>query len=143
MLQELLKSLEDQVSLWPGVSVREHRFGGREFSVGRLEVGHTHGDGFVDIPFPPRLRDQVLLEGMAQKHRWAPESGWATLQVRCNEDVQRALRLLRLSYLCYVLKAVPEPRKRFDAESKALALSPRLRNLLYDFVPCGCETAAA
>jgi hypothetical protein len=142
MTPELLKILEEKVSLWPGVSVHPHRFGGREFCLGRLEVGHTHSDGSVDIPFPRALHDQLLSEGLAQKHHWVPDSGWTTFMVRVHQDVEHALRLLRLSYLRYVLKAVPDPGKRFETESEQLGLSPQIRNLLRMFVPLSQEVAA-
>jgi hypothetical protein len=35
-----LKKLEDEVSAWENVSVRPHRFGGREFLIRSAEVGH-------------------------------------------------------------------------------------------------------
>lgn len=142
MTPELLKSLEEELSLWPGVSVKPHRFGGREFCVGALEVGHTHRDGVIDIPFPRPLHDQLLAEGLADEHHWAPDSGWTTFRLRCQKDLQRALQLLRLSYLRYVLKAVPDPGKRFEAESEQLGLSPMIKNLLRRFVPLIQEMAA-
>lgn len=132
---ESLKKLQEQVSAWPGISVHPHRFGGREFCLGSAEVGHMHNDGAVEIPFPRAFRDALLAEGLAQQHRWVPESGWITFAVRGEEDAAHALWLLRLSYLRYALKAVPDPGKRFEEESERLRLSPRLKALLQRFVP--------
>jgi hypothetical protein len=130
-----LKKLQEQVSTWPGISVHPHRFGGREFCLGSSEVGHVHRDGAVEIPFPRALRDALLAEGHAQEHRWAPDSGWVTFPVQREQDAEHALWLLRLSYLRYALKAVPDPGKRFEEESKRLGLSSRLKSLLERFVP--------
>jgi hypothetical protein len=135
MVPELLKILEEGVSSWPGVSVQPHRFGGREFCLGRLEIGHAHKDGTIDIPFPRALHDQLLAEGQAEQHHWVPDSGWTTFRVRTHEDLEPALRLLRLSYLRYVLKAVPDPGQRFETESQQLRLSPRIKDLLRRFAP--------
>ncbi len=132
---ESLKKLEEQVSVWPGISVHPHRFGGREFCLGSSEVGHMHNDGAVEIPFPRAFRDALLSEGLAQEHRWVPDSGWTTFTVRDEQDAAHASWLLRLSYLRYALKAVPDPRKRFEEESQRLRLSPRLKSLLERFVP--------
>lgn len=142
MIPDLLKSLEEQVSLWPGVSVHPHRFGGREFCLGRLEIGHTHSDGTVDIPFPSALHNQLLVEGLAEQHHWVPDSGWTTFHIREAQDIRHASQLLRLSYLRYVLKAVPDPGKRFEVESAQLHLSPRMRCLLQEFIPLAQSMAA-
>jgi hypothetical protein len=132
---ESLKKLEEQVSMWPGISIHPHRFGGREFCLGSAEVGHMHYDGAVEIPFPRTFRDALLDEGLAQVHRWVADSGWVTFSVRGDQDTEHALWLLRLSYLRYALKAVPDPRKRFEEESQRLGLSPRVKSLLERFVP--------
>ena len=142
MTPDLLKNLEAKVSLWPGIKVHPHRFGGREFSLGRLEVGHAHNDGVVDIPFPRLLRDQLLAEGLVQEHHWVPDSGWSTYRVQSEADMAQALRLLRLSYLRYVLKAVPDPGMRFEIESEELHLSSKVKDLLRKFVPLTHQAAA-
>lgn len=143
MTSELLHSLEENVSLWPGVSAHPHRFGGREFSIGKLEIGHTHADGTIDIPFPRPLHDELLAEGLAEQHQWVPDSGWTTFRLRSCGDITRALQLLRLSYLRYVLKAVPDPGKRFESETEKLQFSPRIKNILRQFVPRVHQEAAA
>ena len=127
MTSELLQNLEENVSLWPGVSSHPHRFGGREFSIGTLEIGHTHADGTIDIPFPRPLHDELLAEGLAEQHQWVPDSGWTTFRLRSCGDITQALQLLRLSYLRYVLKAVPDPGKRFESETAKLQVSLALR----------------
>ena len=71
-----LKKLEEEVSAWPQVSVRPHRFGGKEFRFGSAEIGHVHVGGVVDIPFPRSIRDALLAEGLAEEHHWVPNSGW-------------------------------------------------------------------
>jgi len=130
-----LKKLEEAVSTWANISVHAHRFGGREFRFGSAEVGHVHIGGVVDIPFPRPLRDALLAAGFAEGHRWVPNSGWTTFQVRGENDLKHALWLLRLSYLRYALKASADPRSVFEQETEALHLSPEFRSLLEPFVP--------
>ncbi len=137
-----LKTLEDQVCAWPGVSAEPHRFGGRGFRLGKLEIGHMHYDGAVEIPFPRAIRDQLLKEGLAERHRFVPDSGWVTFYVRTEDDLRHAAWLMRLSYLRFALKAVPDPGKRFEQESERLRLNPQMRALLARFVP-GSQTIAA
>ena len=130
-----VKELESRVSQWPYISVHPHRFGGREFLFGKAEVGHVHTGGVVDIPFPRPIRDALLAEGFAQQHRWVPNSGWITFRIRSEQDLKHALWLTRLSYLRYLLKAAPDPRKIFEQESEQLHLNPRFESLLEPFVP--------
>jgi hypothetical protein len=121
-----LKKLEDEVSVWPQISVHPHRFAGREFRFGSAEVGHVHTGGIVDIPFPRSVRDALLAEGLAEGHRWVPNSGWITFHVRSDEDLKHALWLIRLSYLSYLLKSATDPRKLLEQESERLHLSPKI-----------------
>jgi len=130
-----LVKLEEEVSAWPNISVHPHRFGGREFLFGAAEVGHVHIGGIVDIPFPRSIHDALLSEGLAEEHRWVPNSGWVTFRILSEEDLQHALWLMRLSYLRYSLKTAANPRKLFEQEGEQLRLSPRFKSLLEPFVP--------
>jgi hypothetical protein len=137
----LLNGLKEQVSAWPQVSSHNHRFGGQEFRVGSAEVGHVHNSGVVDIPFPRAFRDELLARGLAEEHRWAPNSGWVTFRVRGDDDVERAVWLMRLSYLRHALKAAADPRQLLEEESKSLRLDSRFGELLGRFVPSRTQPA--
>jgi hypothetical protein len=86
------------VKAWPEVEVAPHRFGGVEFRVGRRELGHLHGDRIVDLPFPRRVRDQLIAAGRARPHHVLPDSGWVTAPIGTPEQVADAIELFRLSY---------------------------------------------
>lgn len=92
------KQIEQAVTSWPGVTVSPHRFGGIEFRVGRRELGHLHGDRLADLPFPVRVREQLVAAGKAERHHVLPESGWVTIRLRRREDVAIAIELFRLNY---------------------------------------------
>jgi hypothetical protein len=63
------------------MTVRDHRFGGREFRLGAREVGHLHGDRQADIAYPRPVRDAVVGGGLAGPHHLFPDSGWVTYRV--------------------------------------------------------------
>jgi hypothetical protein len=138
-----LKKLESDISGWPNISILPHRFGGKEFRFKSAEVGHVHMGGVVDIPFPRAVRDALLAEGLAAEHRWVPNSGWITFQIRSDEDFKHALWLMRLSYLRYALKSASDPRGLLEQETEALQLSPRFRSLLEPFVRKTAEPLSA
>jgi predicted DNA-binding protein (MmcQ/YjbR family) len=83
---------------WEGVTAHEHRFGGTEFRLGRREIGHIHGDALVDIPFPKKVRDEVVATGRAEPHHVLPESGWISFYLHEPADVEQAIDLLRQSF---------------------------------------------
>ena len=86
------------VGRWPGVSSAPHRFGGTEWRLGKREIGHVHGDQMVDIPFPKKLRDELVAARQAQPHHVLPDSGWVSLSLNRDEDLKWAVVLLRHSY---------------------------------------------
>ena len=87
-----------EVGAWDGVTVHPHRFGGVEFRVGRRELGHLHGSRLADLPFPTRVRERLVAEGKAQPHDILPESGWVSVPIRTDDDVQRVVELFRMNY---------------------------------------------
>ncbi|NWF64938.1 MAG: DUF5519 family protein [Chloroflexi bacterium] len=86
------------VTSWEGVTVAPHRFGGVEYVIGKREVGHIHGDHMADIPFPKKVRDELVAAGRAQPHHLLPETGWITFYLRQEDDVEKAIELFRESY---------------------------------------------
>ena len=64
---------------------------------GAPEDGH-HGDSLVDIPFPKKVRDEIVAAGRAQPHHILPETGWVSFYIRQEHDVENAISLLRESY---------------------------------------------
>lgn len=86
------------VSNWEKVEAHPHRFGGTEFRIGSREIGHIHADHLVDIPFPTKVRDELVAAGQAEPHHILPETGWVSFYIREEIDVQKAIDLLQRSY---------------------------------------------
>ena len=86
-----------EVSSWEGVSVREHRMGGVEFRLGLRELGHLHGT-IADLPFPRRVRDELVAAGRARPHHVLPRSGWVTVPMRTASEVASVIELFRQNY---------------------------------------------
>lgn len=86
------------VGSWPGVEIGPHRFGGVEFRLGRRELGHLHGDRIADLPFPRRVRDELIESGRARAHHVLPDSGWVTASIAGPDGADGVIELFRLSY---------------------------------------------
>lgn len=78
----------EAVSSWDGVTSQPHRFGGVEYVLGSREIGHIHGDHLVDIPFPKKVRDQIVAADRAQPHQILPEGGWVSFYLQQEADVK-------------------------------------------------------
>lgn len=98
---DVIDALSAEVGSWPGVEITEHRFGGIEFRAGRREIGHVHalpaGKSFADLPFPRRVRDELIEAGRARRHHALPDSGWLTVPIRTPSDVQAAIEIFRMN----------------------------------------------
>ncbi len=92
------EKIRNAVLGWPGVTAHPHRFGGTEFRLGQREIGHVHGDWLVDIPFPTKVRRELVAAGLAEPHHVLPDSGWISFYPRQEDDIEHALALLRRSY---------------------------------------------
>jgi luciferase-like monooxygenase len=83
---------------WEGVSTTSHRFGGLEYLLDTRELGHIHGDHMLDIPFPKKVRDEIVSQQLAEPHHILPETGWVSFYIRQEEGIHKAIDLLRRSY---------------------------------------------
>ena len=90
--------IQSELLSWPHVEAHPHRFGGMEYRIGRRELGHIHGDHLVDLPFPMKVRDEVVTAGLAEPHHLLPDTGWVSVYLREAADVDRALALFRRSF---------------------------------------------
>ena len=98
MSHTIAERIEREIASWPDVTVAPHRFGGREFRVGRRELGHLHGNRLADLPFPVRVREQLVREGRAEPHHVLPESGWVSRRIRGEDDIDAVIALFRMNY---------------------------------------------
>ena len=120
-VNKISEVIEQELLRWPGVTACMHRFGGREFRVGRREIGHLHGDRVADLPFPRVVRDELVSRGMASVHHHLPDSGWVSFFIGDMKDVPALLELFRRNYKR--LNPLSQ-RNQDDTTSPALDLSP-------------------
>lgn len=112
MINHAQTTIEHTLTSWSGVEAKAHRFGGREFTLGKREIGHIHGNRMVAIPFPVKIRKQLVAAGEAEPHHILPESGWVSFYIREAGNVDKALALLERSYnLALAQKARREERE--------------------------------
>ena len=97
-MASIRERIEREVRDWPRVEEKPHRFNGVEFRVNGHEIGHLHGGRWVDLPFPVRVRKELVAAGRAQLHHVLPQTGWVSYPIRGEEDVEGALELFRLNY---------------------------------------------
>jgi len=98
MNDEPLVQIEREVESWSGVATGDTGRGGLQFSYGRVELGHLHGSSFADLPFPKKVRDELIAQGRASVHDPLPNSGWVRRRIYDPEDVEAVIELFRMNY---------------------------------------------
>jgi hypothetical protein len=98
MNDELLTMIEREVKSWPGVTTGDTGRGGLQFSYGRVEIGHLHGSSFADLPFPKKIRDELIARGRASVHPPLPDSGWVRRRMDSPDDAEAVIELFRMNY---------------------------------------------
>jgi Family of unknown function (DUF5519) len=98
MNQEPLTQVEREVASWPGVSTGDTGRGGLQLNYGKVELGHLHGSSFADLPFPKRIRDELIAEGRASVHPPLPDSGWVRRRMDGPGDAEAVIELFRMNY---------------------------------------------
>ncbi len=98
LLAMVKRDIAAELASWDGVSVLPHRFGGVEFRLGRVELGHLHGNRLADLPFPKSIRNELIDTGRAVPHHVLPDSGWVSRPIKNDEDAAEAIALFRLNY---------------------------------------------
>jgi hypothetical protein len=96
--QSIAEQIHSEVASWPDVTVEMHGRGMIFFRVGRREIGHLHGNQLADLPFPVRIRKELVAAGKADLHYLHPKSGWITYYIRNESDVEPILNLFKLNY---------------------------------------------
>src|ERR1700704_3388156 len=97
-MDSIATAIEREVLSWTGTTAEPHRFGGIEFRVNHHEMGHLHGSRLADLPFPVRVRKELVAAGRAQPHHVLPDSGWVSYPIRDASDVPAVIALFRLNF---------------------------------------------
>lgn len=97
-LLDIIDEIEQEVLSWEGTSICAHRFGGVQFNVGDREIGHVHGNGYLDILFSKKVKIELLQQSLVEEHHVFKKSGWVTLKIRHKNDKKVAFELLRSAY---------------------------------------------
>jgi hypothetical protein len=97
-MENVAERIAREVLSWAGTSTQPHRFGGLEFRYAGHELGHLHGSRQADLPFPMRVREELVAAGRASPHHVLPQTGWVTYYIHGEDDLARVVALFRLNY---------------------------------------------
>jgi hypothetical protein len=92
-----ISAIESMVCQWPGMRVGIHRLGGIGFFCRGKEFSHIHGNGLLDCFVGRAERDRLVASGLALPHHVFPNSGWISVWIEDESDVEAALRLIRIA----------------------------------------------
>ncbi|MGZ8890885.1 MAG: MFS transporter [Nitrososphaeraceae archaeon] len=94
----ITENIKKEILSWPGVTSNPYQFGGIEFRVNKRDMGHIHGEKLADLPFPIKLRNEIIASGKALPHIIYPESMWVSYIIHSEEDTPKIIDLFRLQY---------------------------------------------
>ena len=100
---KILEEIKKEILSWPNVTAEPHRFGGIEFRVNKREMGHIHGDSVADLPFPMKIRNDLVNSGRVSPHHVLPKSGWVSYWINQDKEQQEhevsaAVELFKMRY---------------------------------------------
>ena len=89
----------ETVSSWPGVVSGPGRRGELAFKVGRIELGHLHGDHAAHFAFPRGVWRDLKEAGRIEDHPVFPgRPGLGARRIGSPAAVHEVIALLRLNY---------------------------------------------
>jgi len=88
-----------EVTSWPGVEAGPGRRGEFAFKVGRVEIGHLHGDRAAHFFFGKDLGAELKSAGRIVDHPVFPgKAGPGARRIAAESDVADVIALMRLNY---------------------------------------------
>jgi hypothetical protein len=65
----------------------------------------------ADLPFPVRMRKELVAEGKAEPHHLLPQTGWVSYYPRGPQDAPAVVELFRLNYKRLVERGKKKAKK--------------------------------
>ncbi|PJJ84930.1 hypothetical protein CLV57_1952 [Mucilaginibacter auburnensis] len=97
-LLDLIDEIELEVQQWPGVSKKLHKYGGVQFDLKEIEIGHIHGNGLLDMILNRDFKRQLISDGKIRDHHTFRKSGWISFHIKTESDKDYAIQLLKIGY---------------------------------------------
>lgn len=94
----ILESISKEILSWRDVTSEPHRFGGIEFRINKREMGHIHGNRLADLPFPMKIRDELVNSRRVSPHHILPKSGWVSYWIKGEQDIPFVIELFKMRY---------------------------------------------
>jgi hypothetical protein len=98
----IIERIKKEILSWPDVTAEPHRFGGIEFRVNNREMGHIHGQSVADLPFPIKIRNDLVNSGRVSHHHVLPKSGWVSYWIDQDKgqerEVSAVVELFKMRY---------------------------------------------
>ncbi len=96
---EYLDEIEAEVLTWPGINKVTHKYGGMQFNYKGIELGHIHSNGWLDMLFTRKIKQELLKDRRICDHHTFKKSGWISFYIRDANDRIYAEQLLRIAWL--------------------------------------------
>lgn len=93
--------------------------------VGDRELGHVHADGRLDMALPIEVGNNLVGRGLVEHHPLHEQDGWYRKRLTEADDIPRAVWLMQLARLLYLLSRRGEGEAVTRAELDAFVEGPK------------------
>jgi hypothetical protein len=97
---KVICAIEAEVKTWKDVGLAMHHFGGMQINYGKVELGHIHGNGLLDL-YVGTQKKQYFIEHLhcVDHHVLDKSSSWVSFWIKEQKDYERAMNILKEVYL--------------------------------------------
>lgn len=103
-----IDTIEAELMRWQGIQLTVHKYGGTQFNYQDKELGHIHSNGLLDMPLSRKQKHYLMQNHPAvQDHHTLKQTGWISLFIKTDDDMQLAITVFKLAYETRIAKMVP------------------------------------
>lgn len=101
----IANKLINEIQIWEGIEIRPHTFGGFQFKMNGMDIGHIHGDKIVDLPLSSHIQLKISLlkeknnnNIKLSNYHIYPGSKWIVYYLKDDSDISTVLRDFKFQY---------------------------------------------
>ncbi|TWR30285.1 hypothetical protein FPZ43_04930 [Mucilaginibacter pallidiroseus] len=103
-----IDTIEAELMRWQGMRLTIHKYGGIQFNYHGKELGHIHSNGLLDMPLSRKQKHQLMQQhATVQDHHTFKGTGWISLFIKAEGDVQLTMSIFQLAYKTRKAKMSP------------------------------------
>ena len=96
-ITDAMDKIQEELNKDTNITISIHKYGGIQFNYKNKELGHIHGNGMVDVLLNKKMKSELIAKKWVQEHHTFKDSGWVTLFLKSDNDIEIAVKVLKMS----------------------------------------------